>query len=68
LRPAPSTSSTHLEKIITDCLAKEPDHRTGSASILREQPIDCADANSLTWQNARDRWTNHDKAMVASTF
>ena len=50
-----------------DCLTKERDHRPASASILRERLINCADANSLIWQNARDRWTNHYTAMVAST-
>jgi hypothetical protein len=63
LHDTPQPPSTHqatplpanVEEIVTDCLAKESDHRPARASILREQPTSCADANSLSGQNARDR-------------
>jgi serine/threonine-protein kinase len=48
-----------LERLILACLAKRPDDRPGSASVLRDRLLACEAAGSWTNARAAEWWATH---------
>jgi serine/threonine-protein kinase len=59
--PEPPSRRGHvpedLERVILSCLAKDPDARPQTASLLLEQLMSCADAHAWTEREADAWWT-----------
>jgi len=60
-QPVPST----LERLILDCLAKDPSARPQSARELLRRLDACQDLNGETWtqQRARSWWSSHQEGL-----
>ena len=53
----------NLERILLDCLHKDPSGRPPSASVLHDRLLACADYGSWTAIAARQWWAEHGGAL-----
>ena len=52
-----------LERLLLDCLAKDPAGRPPSARALRAALLECADAGAWREEDARSWWRDHGRAL-----